>query len=1200
MRFIFYLKFTLIFLFGYGAVNAQVVTEINDHRILLHTGARTPEPNLDGLTAPAMWQEFDKVGRAYFGLIQFYAMPDQKLMSELRANGIDLKEYQPHLSYYASVEDPQALFRFGTAIRGFYSLSPEDKSSLRVWERPFPAENVRDGKVKLRVYWQGVNGRDRISAKLQDRDGVTGLVNMKEAWMEVWLHEKDIAWLAEQDELKFVELYPAEGKPDDVWGRSLHRVNRMQNPLTNLGVFDGDGVEVIVRDDGIVGPHIDFKGRLNQQFAFNDDPRRSHGDGVAGILGGAGNLDQDNAGMATGATIHILNYRQDLNDSVEYLQENYGAVIVSTSYSDGCNRGYTGNARTIDRQTWENPSLLHVFSAGNSNNNNCGYGAGNQWGNVTGGHKMGKNAIATANVFYEGTIVGSSSRGPAHDGRLKPEITAHGQGQISTFQDNVYDGFGGTSAAAPGISGISACLNQAYREFNGGEVPDAGLIKASILNTANDLGNPGPDFIFGFGLVNGARALALLENNQYSAVTVSQGDIQSIDLELEKPARRVRVMLYWTDAPGTLFTSRALVNDLDLNMEAEDGTIYYPLILDPTPDPLLLNAPAAPGVDHLNNVEQVVLLDPQPGNYKINIGGFEVPNGDVKAWVVYDIEYDTIDISYPYGGEAFEPGGLESIRWDAPADTFDYTLAYSLDGGANWNNIATVGRSLRTYDWEVPMTRTGQAIVRITRGDGLTSVSKPFSIYPRPQNVEVIAACPEGITVRFDEVPDATSYVGYILGDNFMEEVASSDTNIITIPVTSPEEDNWFAVAALGDEGKRSKRTVAQLYREGLFNCPIDNDLRLTRIVSPVPGEDFICPEGDKLVTIEIENNGTREQSNFNLYYQVNGNAPVLEVYPGTINPGEKVVYSFDEPLDASVTVDIEVWYEIPENDYDYDDRKTAFVKFTERYEEELPYLENFDDWDSLLLTWLVENTVEERNWVTRKVTQIDDQEGYTLQFANYEFSPTQREFGAQTGTIDLIDNPDPWLFFDRSYANRDASKNDRLILEISTDCGNTFEQVAEYDREQLNTWTALPVEWEPRRARHWQTDSIQLTDFAGEEIVLRWVNVSAGGNNLFLDNIRIVRKINTGVSEFSDPDKVVLSPIPASINLNVNLTGTIRGGIDLDILSTNGRMVKSFQVDASSMSDINIDLSGLPGGVYYLRIRNDEGDQVVKRFVKI
>ena len=47
------------------------------------------------------------------------------------------------------------------------------------------------------------------------------------------------------------------------------------------------------------------------------------------------------------------------------------------------------------------PNLLHVFSAGNSNNNNCGYGAGNQWGNITGGHKQGKNVIATANVFFE-------------------------------------------------------------------------------------------------------------------------------------------------------------------------------------------------------------------------------------------------------------------------------------------------------------------------------------------------------------------------------------------------------------------------------------------------------------------------------------------------------------------------------------------------------------------------------------------------------------------------------------------------------------------------------------------------------------------------------------------------------------------------------------------------------------------------------
>ena len=70
--------------------------------------------------------------------------------------------------------------------------------------------------------------------------------------------------------------------------------------------------------------------------------------------------------------------------------------------------------------------------------------------------KQAKNVIATANLNYNGTLVSSSSRGPASDGRIKPDIAAHGNGQISTDPNNIYNAGSGTSAAAPGISGVLA------------------------------------------------------------------------------------------------------------------------------------------------------------------------------------------------------------------------------------------------------------------------------------------------------------------------------------------------------------------------------------------------------------------------------------------------------------------------------------------------------------------------------------------------------------------------------------------------------------------------------------------------------------------------------------------------------------------------------------------------------------------------
>ena len=114
-------------------------------------------------------------------------------------------------------------------------------------------------------------------------------------------------------------------------------------------------------------------------------------------------------------------------------------IITSKSYSNGCNAGYTSLAKDLDEQINLYPSLIHVFSAGNDGNSDCNYGAGSGWGNVTGGHKQAKNVIATANLTEVGGLASSSSRGPAADGRIKPDIGAKGTSVYSPVSPYTYD-----------------------------------------------------------------------------------------------------------------------------------------------------------------------------------------------------------------------------------------------------------------------------------------------------------------------------------------------------------------------------------------------------------------------------------------------------------------------------------------------------------------------------------------------------------------------------------------------------------------------------------------------------------------------------------------------------------------------------------------------------------------------------------------
>src|SRR5690606_195734 len=140
--------------------------------------------------------------------------------------------------------------------------------------------------------------------------------------------------------VKWIELIIAPDVKDDTRGRSLHRANSL-DPQTSVGDnYTGLGVGVLVRDDGIVGPHIDFQGRLSNTFASGIG--QTHGDGVAGIMAGAGNRNPDMRGMAAGADVYVTNYVSNFLDTATLTYINNDIVqITNSSYSNGCNTGYT-------------------------------------------------------------------------------------------------------------------------------------------------------------------------------------------------------------------------------------------------------------------------------------------------------------------------------------------------------------------------------------------------------------------------------------------------------------------------------------------------------------------------------------------------------------------------------------------------------------------------------------------------------------------------------------------------------------------------------------------------------------------------------------------------------------------------------------------------------------------------------------------
>ena len=125
-------------------------------------------------------------------------------------------------------------------------------------------------------------------------------------------------------------------------------------------------------------------------------------------------------------------------------------------------------------------------------------------------------------------------------------------------------------------------------------------MKAILMNNADYLGNPGPDFKYGYGRANALRSAKAIENNWIVADNVSQNQTDTISIVVPAGLGELRVMVSWTDPQALVNAGTALVNDLNATLVL-DAQSWNPWVLNPTATATALNANAQRAVDSFNN-----------------------------------------------------------------------------------------------------------------------------------------------------------------------------------------------------------------------------------------------------------------------------------------------------------------------------------------------------------------------------------------------------------------------------------------------------------------------------------------------------------------------------------------------------------------------------------------------------------------------
>lgn len=460
--------------------------------------------------------------------------------------------------------------------------------------------------------------------------------------------------LASEDPVQWIEPALPLLTPTNAENRTLTRANQVQAAPYSL---NGAGVSVLVFDGGTVRTtHQDFGGRAT---VIDGAGQANHATHVAGTVGGSGAASGGaNRGMAPGVTI----LSAALAASGEFLYTNPGDIEADYALAFGLGADVSNNSIGTNTESngfpcnWQGDygvtdalidSIVRgsqtvsggapfrvVWAAGNERQGSrCDVeGLGDYHSIAPPAGAKNHLCIGAVNA-NDDSMTGFSSWGPTDDGRLKPDFSAPGcqsggDGGVtscSSSSDTAYSVSCGTSMASPTAAGITALMLQDWANLYPGEpLPRNSTLKVLLAQSAEDRGNTGPDYQFGYGSIRADSAIDLMRTGAHAERSLGQNFSDVYTVNVAAGSGPLTITIAWDDVPATPNVVPSLVNDLDLRVTAPGGQRHYPWTLDPA-------NPSAGAVrtmeDHLNNIEQVRVEAPESGVWTIEVRGAEVPSG---------------------------------------------------------------------------------------------------------------------------------------------------------------------------------------------------------------------------------------------------------------------------------------------------------------------------------------------------------------------------------------------------------------------------------------------------------------------------------------------------------------------------------------------------------------------------------------------
>lgn len=839
-----------------------------DYTLKLRTGEFTPTATRTPSTQSALLEN-----KHVF--LQFDRPLHEADRERLAHHGIILLDYVPNMAFTARMDaapDQGVIDEFG--IRWIGSIQPNHKVSPIITEYGIFEWARRGGD---RVQFVVVLHRDEdadIWMRQFEVDYGAEIIGHEPTMnaIDLILPEQAYFRLSELDAVLWIEQaypYPEEHNNG---ARVNIGASVLQASPWNLS---GTGVVVAEWDGGSVYDlHPDLVGRV-QKMDFSSNS--NHATHVAGTVVGNGALSSGTyAGMSPGASLKSYQWwssGSEAQNEYSYVINNYNARIGTNSWGYGVGDPATqgacestmGNYFTVSG-TMDNivrgssgAPIAIAWSAGNQRGSSSQYCGSIGWTyNTVTPLPTSKNVIAVGAINSNNNSMTSfSSWGPTDDGRLKPDVVGpgceSGGGITSTSSSGGYTTLCGTSMSCPAVAGTMALILERWDQTIGSGTLLSSTVKGILINTAQDLGNIGPDFAFGHGKVDGVAAVEKIGFGEGSYVqnSISTGASHLYDLTIPGATSKLKVTLVWDDPGGTVSSSQNLINDLDLVLiDPFDGE-EYPWVLDPAnPTQLAVRAP-----DHRNNVETVEINNPTPGLWKARVTGYNIPNGPQS----YSIIFTPDDINTPGNLAAlavFDQGLIE----EQPGQAADVNF-YVTNIGANEDTVSVSISGINGWltsditDSIVVLGAWDSAMFSLTANIPPAALAGEYDLV----TCDAISLVSSQVTAQRQTKVQAAAYFGINVVPPPIDTTLSPDTVMFTITVTNIGNDtDLVAVTPSNDSGWSFLPTV----RQSKLDPGESANLSFTIVI---PAEVPDATETPVSFTITSDG-GVNEQSSFALY----------------------------------------------------------------------------------------------------------------------------------------------------------------------------------------------------------------------------------------------------------------------------------------------------------------------------------------------